>query len=108
MTPAQRPEPNPIEQIWPDPKDDIAWLQLSDIEVQPNSVSGVLRVYGALARSSVRAIHTWLKVFMQSMHSRIIEVSVVPRMGTSSWNPWLSWNPAMAWNGSGWIRISLG
>ena len=41
------PELNPVERVWLDLKDALAWLQFPDLEAQQDSVATLLRVYQA-------------------------------------------------------------
>jgi transposase len=41
------PELNPIERVWRDLKDDLAWQQFTDLEAQQDAVSNLLRAYNA-------------------------------------------------------------
>ena len=41
------PELNPIERVWRDLKDDLAWQQFPNVEVQQNYVGQLLRTYNA-------------------------------------------------------------
>jgi hypothetical protein len=47
--PPYGPELNPIERVWRDLKDDVAWLQCSDLQAQQVSVGGLLQTYEAPA-----------------------------------------------------------
>jgi transposase len=41
------PELNPIERVWRDLTDDLAWRQFTDLEAQQNSLGDLLRAYEA-------------------------------------------------------------
>ena len=43
------PELNPMERVWRDLKDALAWLQFTDLETQPVHVGGLLQAYAASA-----------------------------------------------------------
>ena len=47
------PELNPIERVWRDLKDDLAWQQFSDIETQQNYGGALLQAYDAPALQSL-------------------------------------------------------
>jgi transposase len=47
------PELNPIERVWRDLKDDLAWQQFSDIEAQQNYVGALWQAYDAPALQSL-------------------------------------------------------
>jgi transposase len=45
--PAYCPELNPIERVWRDLKDNLAWQQFTDVEAQQDAVSDLLGTYNA-------------------------------------------------------------
>jgi hypothetical protein len=45
--PPYGPELNPIERVWRDGKDDLAWLQFTDLDVQQAYVAALLQAYDA-------------------------------------------------------------
>jgi DDE superfamily endonuclease len=47
------PELNPIERVWRDLKDDMAWLQFANLEAQQDFVADLLRTYEALTLQSL-------------------------------------------------------
>jgi transposase len=58
------PELNPIERVWRDLKDALAWLQFPDLDAQQDHVAQLLRAYQAATRQTltgypylVEAIH---------------------------------------------------
>jgi transposase len=58
------PELNPIERVWRDLKDDVAWLQFADLNAQQDSLGHLLQAYEAATLQSlagypylVEAIH---------------------------------------------------
>lgn len=44
--PPYSPELNPIERVWRDLKDDLAWRQFPDLEAHQDAVGDLLRAYG--------------------------------------------------------------
>jgi transposase len=65
--PPYGPELNPIERVWRDLKDDLAWLQFPDLDVQQVYVGDLLQTYEAPALQAltsdaylVEAIHALL------------------------------------------------
>ncbi len=64
LLPPASPELNPIERVWRDLKDDLAWLHFSDVAAQQAYVADLLRAYDAPTLQSltsyqylVNAIH---------------------------------------------------
>jgi transposase len=64
VLPPYGPELNPIERVWRDLKDDMAWLQFADLEAQPHDLTLLLQGYEAATLQSltgypylVEAIH---------------------------------------------------
>jgi transposase len=47
------PELNPIERLWRDLKDDLAWCQFTDLGAQQHKVGDLLRAYDAIALQSL-------------------------------------------------------
>jgi transposase len=47
MAPPYGPELNPIERVWRDLKDDLAWLQFPDLEAQQVDVGDLWQTYEA-------------------------------------------------------------
>jgi transposase len=47
------PELNPIEQVWRDVKDDVAWRQFTDVDAQQHEVGDLLGAYEATALQSL-------------------------------------------------------
>jgi hypothetical protein len=47
------PELNPIERVWRDLKDDLAWQQFAHLDAQQDYVSQLLRAYDASTRQSL-------------------------------------------------------
>jgi transposase len=47
------PELNPIERVWRDVKDDVAWRQFPDIDAQQHEVGALLCAYEATALQSL-------------------------------------------------------
>jgi transposase len=45
MAPPYGPELNPIERVWRDLKDDLAWLQFPDLEAQQVDVGDLWQTY---------------------------------------------------------------
>jgi transposase len=45
--PPSCPELNPIERVWRDLTDELAWRQCTDLEAQPASVGDLLQAYDA-------------------------------------------------------------
>jgi transposase len=53
LLPPYCPELNPIERLWRDLKDDLAWLQFNDLPAQQAFVGDLLRAYDALTLRSL-------------------------------------------------------
>ena len=57
--PSYCPELNPIERVWRDLKDDLAWLQFADLDAQQVSVGDLLQTYEAPALQALTS-YTYL------------------------------------------------
>jgi transposase len=53
LLPPYSPELNPIERLWRDMKDEIAWKQFTDMDAQQHHVAALLGTYDAATLQSV-------------------------------------------------------
>ena len=53
LLPPASPELNPIERVWRDLKDDVAWLQFVDVATQQAYVADLLQAYDAATLQSL-------------------------------------------------------
>jgi transposase len=66
--PPDGPELNPIERVWRDLKDDLAWQQCSDIEAPQNDVGALWQAYDAPALPSLTG-YTYLVDAMHALNA---------------------------------------
>jgi transposase len=56
-------ELNPIERVWRDVKDDLAWQQFVDLAAQQVYVGDLLQAYNARTLQALTGDAYWLKAF---------------------------------------------
>jgi hypothetical protein len=61
------PELNPIERVWRDLKDVLAWLQFPTLDVQQDYIATLLRAYEATTRQSLTG-YTYLVEAIYALH----------------------------------------
>ena len=64
--PPYGPELNPIERVWRDMKDDLAWQQCADLEAQQDYVADLLQAYDAPTLQSL----TGYAYLVEAIHAR--------------------------------------
>jgi DDE superfamily endonuclease len=57
--PPDCPELNPIERVWRDLKDELAWLQCTDLDAQQASMGALLQAYDAPPSLRSQGTRTW-------------------------------------------------
>lgn len=65
--PPYGPELNPIERVWRDLKDALAWLQFPTLDVQQDYIATLLRAYEATTRQSLTG-YTYLVEAIYALH----------------------------------------
>ncbi len=55
LLPPYTPELNPIERVWRDLKDELAWMHFADLEAQQAHVANILQTYEAATLQSLTA-----------------------------------------------------
>jgi transposase len=71
------PELNPIERVWRDLKDDVAWLQFADLDAQQDYLT-LLQDYAAATLNRLRAILISWRRFMHYSYSEVISEGFWP------------------------------
>jgi transposase len=78
------PELNPIERVWRDLKDALAWLHFPNLEAQQDYLATLLRPMRRPRCKPSRATPTWLRRSMHSAHSEVI-LELCSNVGRQLW-----------------------